>query len=148
MVASGRSALIWERHYPVIFASLSVGVAVVFDFDIKLVEDIFSELITGSAIFIGFISTLAGIILTSQNKAIHFMKQINKLDGVMSYIWNSIRMLFVFIGLTITVQLISEIPYWLTLSWVFVGVLALTATFRSLDITLALLRSVARSTEK
>ncbi|MTI95374.1 MAG: hypothetical protein FH749_07780 [Firmicutes bacterium] len=142
---SGKTEAIWEKWYPWIFASISAMCSYFFNLSTNIITVFLSEITTVAAIFIGFLGTLAGILLTTQSKAVSFMKEIGKLEPVLGYIWGSIRLLFLLIIVSVGLQAI-KLPNGslFSLIWVFIFTVAIISAYRALDISLSLLRSVSK----
>jgi hypothetical protein len=144
---------IFEKFYPVIFSLIITGICIYKRFVIIRGETILDNASTITSIFIGFLGTLAGIILSSNSMTIRFMKRINKLSILLNYIWKSIQWSFIFLGLTIILQInlpqsTDNKSLYLTAAWIFSGSYSLLLTHRAISISTILLRSASDSEDK
>jgi hypothetical protein len=119
-----------EKYYPlVISVTLSIFTYII-GFDIKHYPELAASSLTITAIFIGFMGTLAGILLSANSKAIRFMKKVNKLSSVLGFILHAIHASFVFLALSLTLQITTtKMPYFFSYLWVFFGFFALFLTY-------------------
>lgn len=139
-----------EKHYPLVGAALITGVSYYLNFNIQIYPSVLTNALTITAIFIGFMGTLAGILLGSSSKPIRFMKRINKLSTLLKYIWTSIQWSFIFLFITIILQFLPTLYknyLYVTTAWVFTGSYSLLLTHRGISITTILLRSSAADDE-
>lgn len=137
-----------EQRYPLAGAIAATLFAYVLNFNLSKYPDLVSNTLTITAIFIGFMGTLAGILLGTNSKVISFMKKIGKLSAVMKYIWSAIHISFIFVAISFVLILNSQFKqnYW-TYIWVFFGVYSLLLTHRGITVAAELLRSVADNKE-
>lgn len=135
-----------ERYYPAAGTVLITAFAIILNFDLKLYSSIVTSAFTITAIFIGFIGTLAGIILTSNSKATAFMQRINKLSVLYSYIWGSLQLSFVFVFYCILIEVyppLLSISLFFSWLWAALGSYSLLLIHRSITVSITLLKSAA-----
>jgi len=94
-------AVWWERYYPLIGAIIA-GMCAYFVPTVKslltdLSPTVLSAGISMASIFIGFMATMAGVILATSSKAVAFMKKVGKLEQLVAFIWSSIVASFAFL---------------------------------------------------
>lgn len=143
-----------EQYYPLVGATVVALAGLEFGFDImgdgEKSLPLITNAITISSIFIGFLGTMAGIILGSNSKAVLFMRRIGKLQPLLRYIWGAIGSSFALLGLSFFLQLVPQklarVPFF-SLIWLFVASLAVLSTHRGIFVTINLLYSIAESDE-
>lgn len=135
-----------ESYYPAAGTVLITAFAIILNFDLKLYSSIVTSALTITAIFIGFIGTLAGIILTSNSKAIAFMQRINKLPILFNYIWGSLQFSFLFVFYCILIEVYPPLlskSLWFSSLWAALGSYSLLLIHRAITISITLLKSSA-----
>lgn len=142
--------LIIEKFYPFAAATASAVGGFFFNFDLNNYPMLLSNAVNISAILLGFMGTLAGIVLSSNSKAIKFMKKIDKLSSLFGYIWGSIQSSFIFLLASICLQLFPSLiknHIWISEAWLFLGVCSIFLTHRGVSVSIALLHSAAHEPE-
>jgi|GEM_PF-6094113 len=135
-----------EKWYPLIVSIFISGFAYHKCFFLNNYESLLTSSLTIISIFIGFVGTLAGIILSSNGKAIAFMKQIGKLALLMSYIWRSLEISFIFVFYCILLVIYPTLittHTWISSVWAFIGSYSLLLIHRSITRSVSLLKSAA-----
>ena len=128
-----------EQYYPLAGAIIASIVANYFNFKTDDYPQLVSNTLTITAIFIGFMGTLAGILLGTNSKVITFMIRIGKLSAVMRYIWRAIHMSFVFIAVSFFLLVGKNINQELwSLVWVFFGLYSILLTHRGITVAATL----------
>lgn len=129
--------IVVEIWYPFVGAIILSLLSHKFGFDVLALEDLPTIGITVTSIFIGFISTLAGLLLSSDSKGISRMKQLKKFKLTLKYCWKAVRLSFLFIVLNIFLIIYPDIEYhWVSTVWVFMVSWTYLAIFRSVDVSL------------
>lgn len=142
MAASG---LTIEKAYPLVIAAFTTAIGIFLKFNLASAESILPNAITITAMFIGFIGTLAGILLSSNSKAILFMKKIGKLTELFRYIWLAIQWSFLFLIYCIIIQFLPGLKYQGIISylWLFLASFSLLLIYRGISVTVSLLNSIS-----
>jgi hypothetical protein len=142
----------WEKWYPLLVAA---AVSIVARFVPPLYSafpNVSSEVLSGAlniaAIFIGFIATVASILMSINSRAVQFMKRIGKFHLLMNFIWWSLRSSFLFLGVSIVLLMFKDRPadplkWYLGFTWVFLGLWSLLSTYRAIDIAVILIQNSA-----
>lgn len=146
-------AVWWERYYPLLGAIVA-GLGAYFIPGVSaalsgLSIDALSAGINMSSIFIGFMATMAGVILATSSKAVAFMKRVGKLEQLVAYIWSSILTSFVFLIVCTTILVLTNkgVPFilanqgWL---WLSTCTWSILTTARATHITMILVRNSAK----
>lgn len=136
--------MLWERNYPLVLAIILLLLSVGIRPDPTLLREMLPSAVTIGSIIIGFLGTIASILLGIDSKAIEFLRRIEKFGLVLDYIWKAIRWSFVFliISVVFTVRPTWWKEPWLHI-WVFFGAFAFGLTFRAIDVATAVLRAAA-----
>lgn len=142
MAATGLTV---EKTYPFAVAVIVTGVGVLIDFNLTTVKSMIPNAITITAMFIGFTGTLAGILLSSNSKAILFMKKIGKLTELFRYIWLAIQWSFLFLVYCIVIEISPGLLSYIGISylWLFLASYSLLLIYRGISVTVSLLNSIS-----
>lgn len=136
--------MLWERHYPLAVAIALLLLSFSVPPDPSLLRGLLPNCITIGSIIIGFLGTIASILLGVDSKAIEFLRRIEKFGLVLDYIWKAIRWSFVFLILSVVFEVRPDLwkHPWLHI-WIFFGSFAVGLTFRAIDVATAVLRAAA-----
>lgn len=136
----------WERLYPFLIA---VGITVLVwripataALIGNLSGDVVSAGINIGAIFIGFVATVASILMSINSEAVKFMKRVGKFHVLMNFLWWSIRASFVFVLVSLVWYVApsqTTMQEILGYAWVFAGAWTLLTTYRATDIAMGLI---------
>lgn len=139
-----RTAKIIETYYPIAFAITVTGISWHFQPDPDELKALLETAINVGSIIIGFLGTMASILLGTTTRAIAFLKTVRKFSLIVEYIWSAVRWSFSFVAVSVLFQVYSrwwKVPW--IYAWVFLGAFASAVTFRAVDIALTVLRSIA-----
>ncbi len=143
-----------ERFYPLACAMVITLIAVFLKFSLlsylSSLPNIMGTVVTITSIFIGFLSTLAGILLSSNSKAIRFLKRIDKLSGLVRYIRLAIEWLFILLFVSFGLQLNPDLisfSWYISIAWVFIAAYGLLLSFRAVRCSMNLLLSISSNND-
>jgi hypothetical protein len=138
---------VWiEEYYPMFLAITFGALSYYLKFTLIGYDLLITNSLTIITIFIGFVGTLSGIILSSNGKSIAFMKKIGKLSILLSYIWRSLHVSFIFVFYCILLEVNKSLinSYdWVSWLWCFLGVYSLLQIHRAITRSAVLLKSAA-----
>lgn len=138
-------SLIVEIWYPFAGAVVLSILSHVFEYNIFGLEDLPTTVITITAIFVGFISTLAGLLLSSESKGISKMKQLDKYSITLKYCWRAVRLSFLLILINVVLIIYPKIDYhWASTLWTFLTTWTYLSIFRGVDVALSAINQSAK----
>jgi len=133
----------WEGNYPYVAGVLAFALALVFRPALNL-GSVLGTAVTIAAIWMGFLGTMAGILMAMESRFIVFLKRVDKFGVILDYIWFAVAWSFLFLLLSLAIQLLRLDHWSLTAAWLSLGTVALLATYRALDTTITVIRIEAR----
>lgn len=141
-------AVRWERWYPLMVSALVTLAGVIFFPLSGLMAELLDTGMTIAAVLIGFVGTIASILMSHDSRSVRFMKKIGKFDGLLRFLWDAIRMSFIFLAMSVVARIAAKsqfnVPADLTaIVWFFFGMWSLLSTYRAIKISMILIhRSV------
>jgi len=132
----------WERYYPFLIGAL-IFLVLVFTRPPIDVRPVLVTAITIASIALGFLGTLAAVLLSINSNAIAFLRQIGKFGDILDYIWAGVHWTFFLTLASFVLQFVDCNHWFINAAWLALVAVALLTTFRAIDISTKILRSEA-----